>query len=308
MVADARTLSDIITELLSHPLQEFRTVGQQIKEEAETALPTLLAHARANAFLTEQHLGLRDVAATFGAVERVRGEGRPGTRLLAYDEHLDARLLASILFEQSDLPYATLLDGCKAKTVGERKALFERILDNRGSRDPLPMSLEGADPFDFELSIDFGAYRDIGRHRKGFQQQQLLTTAHGYLTPPLLRQAGLADGFATVLDRVASLQPVVASAHPHAAGYITPFAFLQRVRISFDPRQCAYFIELRSGPEGHFAYRQCAIDLFHAIREVSPLFASLIRVAEGEAFLGRMRSEQTADERRIERMERAGDL
>ncbi len=45
MVADARTLSDVITELLSHPLAEFRLVGERIKEQAETQLPTLLAHA-----------------------------------------------------------------------------------------------------------------------------------------------------------------------------------------------------------------------------------------------------------------------
>ena len=183
-----------------------------------------------------------------------------------------------------------------------------KILANRGKRDPLPFGTEGAQPFDFELLVDFGAYRDIGRHRKGFQQQQTLSTMHGYLTPPLIHDAGLAEPYAKVLDSVAALQQVVASEHPYAAGYVTPFAFLQRVRITFEPRQCAYFIELRSGPEGHFAYRQSAIDLYQAIQEVSPLFASFIRVQEGGAFCGRMEAEQTADARRAQRMQRAGDL
>ena len=105
-----------------------------------------------------------------------------------------------------------------------------------------------------------------------------------------------------------ALQQVVAADHPYAAGYVTPFAFLQRVRITFEPRQCAYFIELRSGPEGHFAYRQSAIELYQEIEKVSPLFASFIRVQEGDAFCGRMQAEQTADERRAQRMQRAGDL
>jgi thymidylate synthase ThyX len=189
----------------------------------------------------------------------------------------------------------------------DQKGLMASILQNRGSRDTLPFGIEGAAPFDFELLVDFGAYRDIGRHRKGFQQQQVLTTAHGYLTPPLIREAGLEEKFSAVLNRVAKLQPKIATDHPHAAGYITPFAFLQRVRITFEPRQTAYFIELRSGPEGHFAYRQSALDLFKEVRRVSPLFASFIRAKEGNAFLGRMNAEQSADDRRQKRMERAGD-
>ena len=37
------------------------------------------------------------------------------------------------------------------------------------------------------------------------------------------------------------------------------------------------------------------------------VFASFIRVRKGEAFLGRMQAEQTADQRRQKRMEQAGD-
>jgi len=308
MVADARTLSDVITELLSHPLAEFRLVGERIKEQAETQLPTLLAHAGPNDFLAEQYTKTRAAAAAFGHPQRVVGEGQPGTRLLAYDPELDAKVLASAIYEQSSAPYEDLLARCTQMSADERAAMVGELLCNRGKRDPLPFGVEGAQPFDFELLVDFGAYRDIGRHRKGFQQQQALTTAHGYLTPPLIHDAGMAERYAQVLDSVAALQQVVAADHPYAAGYVTPFAFLQRVRITFEPRQCAYFIELRSGPEGHFAYRQSAIELYQEIEKVSPLFASFIRVQEGDAFCGRMQAEQTADERRAQRMQRAGDL
>lgn len=308
MVADARTLSDVITELLSHPLAEFRLVGERIKEQAETQLPTLLAHAGANDYLTEQYSKIREVAAAFQNPAPVDGEGSPGIELLAYDPDLDAKILASAIYEQSAAPYSKLLADCKQMSAADRKAMMDEILDSRGKRDALPFGTEGAQPFDFELLVDFGAYRDIGRHRKGFQQQQTLSTANGYLTPPLIHDAGMADRYAEVLNKVVELQAIVAADHPYAAGYVTPFAFLQRVRIIFEPRQCAYFIELRSGPEGHFAYRQSAIDLYQKVQEVSPLFASFIRVQEGNAFCGRMEAEQTADERRAQRMQRAGDL
>jgi thymidylate synthase ThyX len=169
------------------------------------------------------------------------------------------------------------------------------------------MALEGAAAFEFEVLLDFGAYRDVGRHRKGFQQMQPLTTAYGYVVPPLVADAGLAAEYGATLERAAELQQHVAARFPHAAGYVTPFAFLQRVRLVFDPRQVAYFIELRSGPEGHFAYRQVALDMLAHVRQVSPLFAQWIRAKEGTAFLGRLDSEMTADERRQRRMQAAGD-
>jgi len=65
---------------------------------------------------------------------------------------------------------------------------------------------------------------------------------------------------------------------------------------------------LRSGPEGHFAYRDVAIDMHRAVEKVAPLFAGLIRVQSGHAFLGRMAAEQGADDRRRRRMIQAGDL
>ena len=149
--------------------------------------------------------------------------------------------------------------------------MLRKLMTERVNHDAWPMSLEGAAPFEFEVVLDFGAYRDIGRHRKGFQQQQALTTVHGFAVPPLIAEAGLGSEYAAVLEQAAVQQQLVAARFPHAAGYVTPFAFLQRVRIAFDPRQTAYFIELRSGPEGHFSYRQVALDMLARVRKVSPL-------------------------------------
>ncbi|MEO6594792.1 MAG: FAD-dependent thymidylate synthase, partial [Planctomycetota bacterium] len=109
------------------------------------------------------------------------------------------------------------------------------------------------------------------------------------------------------LEATAERQQRIANQFPLAAGYVTPFAFLQRVRLVFDPRQVAYFIELRSGPEGHFSYRQVALDMLAHVRHVTPLFARFVRAKEGSAFLGRLDSEVTAEDRRERRMRAAGD-
>ena len=307
MVADARTLSEIVTELQSHPLAEFRLVGERLKQQGDVAVPTLLQHARPNAFLAAQHELLPALVERL-PVAKSPGAMRPQVDLLAWDRDLDVRLLASLLYEHAGRPYAELQAGVAAMPAHEREALLREVLDRRGPRDALPAALEGAMPFEFEVLVDFGAYRDIGRHRKGFQQQQVLTTSLGYLVPDLIAAAGMQDRYAQTLDRAAELQQRVAQRHPLAAGYVTPFAFLQRCRLIFDPRQVAYFVELRSAVEGHFAYRQVALEMLDAVERVAPLYASLIRAdRRRDLMVGRMAAEQGADERRRRRMQQAGD-
>ena len=309
MVVDARTLADVVTELKSHPLAEFRLVGERMQQEAEKALPTLLKHARPNSFAQSLQQLVPQIVRDLGlaATKTHAGPATGHTELLAWDRELDDRLLASLLFEHAQQPFAALVQRVKALTAGQRQDLMDKVMAARGSHDAWPAAFEGAAPFEFETVLDFGAYRDIGRHRKGLQQQQLLTTVHGFAVPPLMHEAGLAGEYTATLERAAERQQRLAQRFPHAAGYVTPFAFLQRVRIVFDPRQVAYFVELRSGPEGHFSYRQVALDMLAHVRLVSPLFAQFIRAKEGAAFLGRLESELTADERRQRRMQAAGD-
>ena len=309
MVADARTLSDVISELRSHPLAEFRLVGERIKEQAEQVLPTLLTHAKPNSFQQSLHQLLPEIATELGVAKTTPhvGPAVGHTELLRYDHDLDDRLLASMLFEASQLPFQAICERVKAMDQSAREQLLDRLMASRGRHDAWPQGLEGGDMFEFESVLDFGAYRDIGRHRKGFQQQQLLTTAHGFAVPPLMEDAGLSEEYIEVMTRTAERQRRVAEEFPNAASYVTPFGFLQRVRLIFDPRQVAYFVELRSGPEGHFSYRQVALEMFEHVRKVTPLFAKFIQAKAGGAFLGRLDSEMTADERRQRRMEAAGD-
>lgn len=310
LVADARTIADMVTQLTSHPNEEFRIVGERLREEAERAVPTLLTYARANPFLDEA----RDTAATLlrelGLTEAAdRPEAaETSVRLLGAPDDLDQRLLVGLLFEQAEVPVATLRARIADLSLEERGELFKRLLATRGKRDPMPEGFEAGGMLDFEVVLDFGAYRDIGRHRKGFQQQQRLTTRHGFAVPPLFDEAGLGDRYRAVMSSVGEKAAQLAERFPDGAGYVIPFGYLQRVRIQFDARQMAYFVELRSAPDGHFSYRDIAIRMGEALGTVAPLYAEWVRICASDVFLGRVATEQDADARRQRRQQRAGEL
>jgi len=308
LVADARTVADMVTELCSHPLAEFRIVGDRLKQEAEKEVPTLLVHAGENSYRKATRDEVRDYTQTIGSDEAVDGPGELSVRLLDAPTDLDERLLVSLLYEQGSQSYETLAAHVLGLAASERQSLFERFLSTRGKRDAMPEGFEGAGVLDYEMLVDFGAYRDIARHRKGFQQQQPLTTQHGFAMPPLFEEAGLADRYCRVMASVADKVRRLAESFPNQAGYVVPFGFLQRARVRFDAQQMAYFIELRSAPEGHFSYREIAIAMARELEHVAPLYAQWIRVCTDSVVLGRVEAERERDEIRRRREQRANEL
>lgn len=309
MIADARTIADLVTTLLSHELSEFRLLGERIREEAEREFPTLLAHAARNDFLAATPARLHGIAdELFQEAEAVparRGPSQGELRLLSSPADLEVHLLASLVYEEAGRSHAELVAALHRLGDAERERLFARALEARGPRDAMPEGFEGAGMLDFEVLVDFGAYRDIGRHRKGFQQQQTLTTRHGYVVPELFEDAGLGERYRAILDHAAESAARLATRWPRAAQYVIPFAFLQRVRLQFDARQMAYFCELRSAPEGHFSYREVAIRMAEALEAAAPRYARWLRVCKDRVFLGRISAEEDRDARRTAREARA---
>src|SRR5690606_39228346 len=119
----------IIAELRSHPLAEFRLVGERIKEQAELALPTLLSHARPNAFQQSLHTALPLLAKELGVAkaEVHVGPATGHTELLRFDRNLDDRLLASLLYESSQLPFTALVERVQAMGTEQREQLLDRL-------------------------------------------------------------------------------------------------------------------------------------------------------------------------------------
>lgn len=309
MIADARTMADVITSLVSHELEEFRLLGARIREEAEKEFPTLLVYANENEYLARTPTKLRAMADELmsgaDSAREARRASEIEVELLSSPEDLEVRLLAGLLFEHATCSLVELEERIRALSEADRDALFERALEDRGKRDPVPEGFEGAGLCDYEVLVDFGAYRDIGRHRKGFQQQQLLRADHGYVVPELFDEAGLGERYRAVMDLVAHNASKLAERFPAAAQYVIPFGFLQRVRLQFDTRQMAYFCELRSAPEGHFSYRDVAIRMADELEQRAPRYAKWLRVCREHVFLGRIEAEEGRDARRKAREERA---
>src|SRR5207237_7909695 len=112
--------------------------------------------------------------------------------------------------------------------------------------------------FSFDILMDLGGWRDLHRHRRCQQIRQEFTTIHGYETPTLLKDAGIAAEYRAALDEVKEQVEGLALSHPDIAPYLTPFGFRTRCLFKMDYAEAEYIARLRSGVKGHFSYRTIA--------------------------------------------------
>ena len=287
LTTNARALEHLITKLLSHPLEEARACAAALKEEATKLIPTLIKYADRNAYMAETRAAMEAEAAGLLAGE-APAPARPVT-LVRYDERAEDILVAAILYEMAALPYTQVLGRVEKLAAEERARILDEYLKRRGRHDQPLRALEHA-YYTFDVLVDFGAFRDIQRHRMATQTPQELGPAHGYSTPPEIEEFGHLQMYDTWMARAEEAYRAIAADFPREAPYVLPLAFRKRVLFTWNLREIHHFVQLRSAPQGHVSYRGVAQAVYRELERVQPLLAKYIRVDLQEYPLGRLGS------------------
>jgi thymidylate synthase ThyX len=87
------------------------------------------------------------------------------------------------------------------------------------------------------------------------------------------------ERYVHALDSAGTTVRALAREHPLDCHYLLPMAYRVRALFKMDLAEAAYIAELRSGPAGHFSYREVAWQMFEALRDRFPAFAAGLRVS-----------------------------
>lgn len=289
MTANARVWEQVITKLLSHPLEEARTVGAELKnvlrgaEDLDPAIalqtkphPTLVKYANANPYL--QQLWNRVAVATAPTIERPAPvQERPRATLVRDDAFAEVRVACALTMRASDLSYAQIFERLQDDPDACRR-IMEASVFERPPFLAVPREFEHA-CFEHEIITDYGAWKDIQRHRMCTQTNQRLGTGLGYVIPEEIRALGLDTRYADAMAQAAALEEkMLDEGLADEAQYIVPMAYRKRMLVSWNLRELFHFVELRSGIKGHPEYRRVAQDVWRTLETSHPFIASLIRV------------------------------
>ena len=296
----------LLLRMRAHPLPEARTYADLMLHELRKVIPSFLRRVdlpdRGGAWSDYLATTRADTA---GIVERIFGaeapQPVPSVVLTDFDPDAEDKLLAATCYPHTDLPEHQVLERVRALGASERRALLLAYVGERSNRRHKPGRAFERIGYRFDVLSDYGAFRDLQRHRMLTIEWQPLRPAHGYVRPEAVDEAGLAPRFDEAMDRSAALYHDLADPFPEQAPYAVAMAYRVRYVMQFNAREALHLLELRSGLQGHPAYRRIALEMHRLIAEQAGHHAvadAMVHLCRDEPDLERLEAERRAEVRR----------
>ncbi len=209
------------------------------------------------------------------------------------DDVVLSKVLSSYYFEKTDGSYESLYSTFSLLSVPKKKEILDKIASLRKNRrNKLDRSFEHVH-YTFEIGTNFGAFRDLQRHRSLTLQRKSLSAEHGFDVPPIISKLeDLSREYKRMIDESKKLYEDIYSVDKNAAQYVVIFAYKHPTLVTISLRELVYLTELRSTPQAHFDLRNISREMVRQVREANPSLESLFKFLNtNEEELGRLRAE-----------------
>ena len=277
---NARSLEYAICKMLSHPLDEVRKMGEEIKIVAQKEVPTLVKYAEPSAYLKTVYHSLREVSTSSTPLPSNRSGW---CNLVHFDTDADNRVLASVLYRFGTGCYEQYLDAVKKMTTPEKEDLARSLLTPLTKHDIPLRELEFTE-YCIDLTLDQGAYFELKRHRMMTQTPQTLNPDLGFTLPKKIVQAGFKEKYIQMMEEAASAYHQLYSLHPDVASYVIPNAYNRRVLLKMNLRTAFHLFNLRTAPNAHFSIRRAVLRIMEEIKKTTPVLTAFLNTQTQETW------------------------
>ena len=297
----------LILRMRANPVEEVRSYADMLLHELQQVMPAFVARVdqpNRGGRWVEYLAGARD--ATFEAVQaRLAGiepEPRDEVTLTEFDPEGEIKVVASALYASSTLPDDQLLRLARAMSADDRAAVLRAYLGDRANRRHKPGRAFERTHYRFDVLADYGAFRDLQRHRLLTLEWQPLTANHGYVEPAAIEEAGALADWRAVMQRSADLHgALVQHGLRDVASYAVAMAYRVRFYMDMNAREAMHLIELRTAPQGHPSYRRVCQAMHRTISEVAghhAIASAMQFVDHSEVELERLQQERAMEKKR----------
>ena len=171
--------------------------------------------------------------------------------LVDFDPDAEDKLLAAICYPHSHLPEQQLLDRVARLGAAERLALVRAYVGERENRRHKPGRAFERIDYRFDVLSDYGAFRDLQRHRLLTIEWQALTPAPRLRAPRARRRRrpGRRRSTRRCTARRGCTTRCATTSRSRRA-YAVSMAYRLRYVMQFNAREAIHLLELRSGAAG----------------------------------------------------------
>ncbi|HET7054572.1 MAG TPA: FAD-dependent thymidylate synthase [Solirubrobacterales bacterium] len=279
--ATGQAYEQLLLRLMSSPLPEAREYGGMILAELKQTMPSFVSRVERPdrggewiSYLEERREATESWVARLGLDRRDGGGDTPSVELVHVDGS-EEDLLAACLFESASISETEIRNRVDVLDRDERAELLGALVGERPNRRHRPGRGFEALRYRFEIVSDYGAFRDLQRHRMLTCQWQRLSPDLGAGVPDEVREAGVGGDFERALEvSRGEYERLRDTGLAEQAHYALCLAYRIRYVLDLNAREAMHLIELRSGREGHPAYRAVAQAMHERIAAVHPAVAS----------------------------------
>ncbi|MFZ5786128.1 MAG: FAD-dependent thymidylate synthase, partial [Acidobacteriota bacterium] len=263
----------LVLRLRASPLAESRDLAERILAELRKVVPAFTRRLDQEdrggvwvEYLRATRCATADVAAH--VLAGVTSKAAPEVRLVDFDPDGEDKVLAAILYRNSHLDDRRLLEVARGLDADRRAALLHAYVGERSNRRHKPGRAFERSSYRFDILADYGAFRDLQRHRMLTIEWQTLSPEHGYRTPDEIVALGAAERWHAAMARAADAhRQAAAEVGPQVAAYAVPMAYRLRFALDLNAREAMHMIELRTSKQGHASYRRVCQEMHRLIAE-----------------------------------------
>ena len=299
----------LLLRMRANPLPEARAYADLMLTELRKVIPSFLRRVdlpdRGQAwsdYMSSTRRAMETATYELLPGDEVTSPSAPTVTLVDWDPEGEVKAIAAMLYPYTGLAETQVLERVRAMGMEDRMAVVRAYVGERNNRRHKPgRALERTD-YRFDVISDYGAFRDLQRHRLMTIEWQELTPRHGYTRPVAIDEAGLTGRFDEAMDNSAQLWSDLAERFPERAAYAVSLAYRIRYVMQFNAREAMHLIELRTSVQGHPSYRSVGQEMHRLIAEQAghKAIAEMMRFVDHsvEPELERLQAERSAEARR----------
>jgi thymidylate synthase ThyX len=299
----------LLLRMRSMQLPEAQDYAEMMLIELRKVVPSFLKRVDLDdrgvvwsRYLGDNREAMSDLAAKLLGDEEPEPAGDSKVTLVDFDPDGEDKLIAAMLYSSSDLPEHRIEAAVQAMSHDDRMAVIKAYVGDRTNRRHKPGRALERLSYRFDVLSDYGAFRDLQRHRLLTIEWQDLSPRHGFVRPEAVADAGAMAAYDEAMEVSRQLHDDLREPFPHQAAYAVSLAYRVRYVMQMNAREAMHLIELRSAPQGHPSYRDVAQDMHHLIADVAGhrAVAEMMRFVDhsDEAGLERLDAERRTAKRK----------
>tara|TARA_Y100000588_G_C14240258_1_gene919024 strand:+ start:892 stop:2514 length:1623 start_codon:yes stop_codon:yes gene_type:complete len=301
-----QAFESLLLAMKAHPLLEANGVGIQMLSELRKVIPAFLTRVDRTdrGVAWSKYLSNRRQEADILARELLQDttpETKPEVTLSDFDPDGEIKVVAAVLYASSHVPYDQLLSTARNMPTDDRIRVLKAYVGERQNRRHRPGRAFEHATYCFDVLSDYGAFRDLQRHRMLTIDWQTLTTLHGHVQPAVIEEVGAKSDWNRIIEESADLQHrLVQEYSPSVAQYAVSMAYRIRFYMQMNAREAMHVIELRTSPQGHPSYRRVCQQMHRLIADKAghkAIAESMIFADHSEIELERLEAERSAEKR-----------